>query len=150
MSGKPGVLLVQVTKDSDSIGEYEAASIYLPYNGHSEKYAQQLETLMNKHARTMQDVLGGYYMIRTLRFDSANNLGEAKFAAACLAFSDNDRGVDDALVVEHDTDGFKEMVAKVTELVREFKTDAEELEDGYDYSDYLYEHADSLMYAMGR
>ena len=89
-------------------------------------------------------------MIRTLRFDSANNPCEAKFAAACLAFSDNDRGVDDALVVEHDTGGFKEMVAKVTELVREFKTDAEELEDGYDYSDYLYEHVDSLMYAMGR
>lgn len=150
MSRKPGVLLIQITKDSDYVGEDETTPTYLPYNGHSEKYAQQLETLMNQHARTLQDVLGGYYMIRTLRFDSANNPCEAKFAAACLAFSDNDRGVDDALVVEHDTNGFKEMVAKVTELVREFKTDAEELEDGYDYSDYLYEHVDSLIYAMGR
>lgn len=150
MSRKPGVLLVQVTKDSDSIGEYEAASIYLPYNGYSEKYAQQLENLMNKHARTLQGVLGGYYMIRTLHFDSANNPCEAKFAADCLALSDNDRGVDNSQVAEYDTTGFKELVARVTELVREFKTDAEELEDGYDYSDYLYEHADSLMYAMGR
>ena len=148
MSRKPGVLLIQITKDSDYAGEDEVTPTYLPYNGHSEKYAQQLETLMNQHARTLQDVLGGYYMIRTLRFDSANNPCEAKFAAACLAFSDNDRGVDDALVVEHDTDGFKEMVAKVTELVREFKTDTEELEDGYDYGEYVDEYIDSLIYAI--
>lgn len=149
MSRKLGVLLVKVLKDSDSIGEYEAASIYLPYNGYSEKYAQQLENLMNKHARTMQGVLGGYYMIRTLHFDSANNLGEAKFAADCLALSDNDRGVDNSQVAEYDTTGFKELVARITELVREFKTDTEELDDEYYYGDYVDEHIDALIYAIG-
>ena len=53
MAGKPGVLLIQITKDSDYVGEDETTPTYLPYNGHSEKYAQQLETLMNQHARTM-------------------------------------------------------------------------------------------------
>lgn len=149
MSRKPGVLLIQITKDSDYAGEDEVTPTYLPYNGHSEKYAQQLENLMNQHARIIQGVLDGYYMIRTIRFDNANNLGEAKFAADCLALSDNDRGVDNSQVAEYDTTGFKELVARVTELVREFKTDTEELDDEYYYGDYVDEHIDALIYAIG-
>ena len=150
MSRKPGVLLIQITKDSDYAGEDEVTPTYLPYNGHSEKYAQQLETLMNQHARTIQGVLDGYYMIRTIRFDNANNLGEAKFAAACLALSDNYRGIDNSQVVEYDTAEFKELLARVTKLVREFKTDTDDLEGGYDYDEYVQEHVDSLIYAISR
>lgn len=150
MSGKPGVLLVKVLKDSDYVGEDEATPMYLPYNGYSEKYAEQLEILLDRHAHTLRSVLDGYYMIDTLRFGSANNLSEAKFAAACLAWADNDRGLECSQVVEHDTAEFKDLLARVTELVGEFKTDTEELEDGYDYSDYVNEHIDSLIYAIGR
>lgn len=148
MSGKPGILLVKVIKDSDYVGEDGATPMYLTYNGYSEKYAEQLEILLDRHAHTLRGVLGGYYMIRTIRFDSANNLGEAKFAAACLVLSDNYRGIDDSQVVEYDTAGFKELVARVTELVREFKTDTEELDDEYYYGDYVDEHIDALIYAI--
>lgn len=148
MSGKPGVLLVKVIKDSDYVGEDEATLMYLPYNGYSEKYAEQLEILLDRHAHTLRGVCGGYYMLRTLRFDSANNLGEAKFAAACLAWADNDRGLACSQVVEYDTAGFKDLLARVTELVSEFKTDVEELEDGYDYGEYVDEYIDSLIYAI--
>jgi hypothetical protein len=148
MSGKPGILLVKVIKDSDYVGEDEATPTYLTYNGYSEKYAEQLEILLDRHAHTLRGVLGGYYMIRTIRFDSANNLGEAKFAAACLAWADNDRGVDDSQVVEYDTAGFKDLLARVTELVSEFKTDVEELDDEYYYGEYVDEHIDSLIYAI--
>lgn len=150
MAGKSGVLLVKITKDSDYAGEDEATPMYLPYNGHSEKYAQQLEKLMDQHAWTMRGVLGGYYGISTIRFDSANNLGEAKFAAACLALSDNCRGIDSAQGVEYDTTGFKDLLDRVTKLVSEFKTDVEELEDGYDYGEYVDEYIDSLIYAINR
>lgn len=148
MSGKPGVLLVQIARESDFLGgEDEVTPTYLPYNGHSEKYAEQLENLMDKHARTIQCALDGYYMIRTIRFDSANNLGEAKFAAACLVLSDNYRGIDDSQVVEYDTAGFKELVAKVTDLIKKFGA---EPADKHDHSDdYVHEHIDALIYAIG-
>ena len=89
-------------------------------------------------------------MIDTLRFGSADNLSEAKFAAACLAWADNDRGLECSQVVGYDTAGFKDLLARVTELVGEFKLDVEELEDGYDYDEYVDEHVDSLIYAISR
>ena len=150
MSGKPGVLLVKVLKDSDYVGEDEATPMYLPYNGYSEKYAEQLEILLNRHAHTLRSVRDGYYMIDTLRFGSANNLSEAKFAAACLAWADNDRGLECSQVVGYGTAEFKDLLARVTELVRGFKLDVEELEDGYDYDEYVDEHVDSLIYAISR
>lgn len=58
--------------------------------------------------------------------------------------------VDNSQVAEYDTTGFKELVARVTELVREFKTDTEELDDEYYYGDYVDEYIDSLIYAIGR
>lgn len=145
MVRKPGVLLVRITKDSDYAGEEEVTHIYLSYNGYSEKYAQELEILINQHARTLQDVLGGYYIIETLRFDGANNLGEAKFAAACLVLFDTKMGVRNSRFVEYDTNSFNVLLDRVTKLVKEFKTDTGNPEDEYDYSKYVLKHIDSLI-----
>lgn len=45
--------------------------------------------------------------------------------------------------------GYVALFDTVTELVREFKTDTEELDDEYYYGDYVDEHIDALIYAIG-
>lgn len=144
MADKPGVLVISVDMITSSI-ENESTVLALPYSGYSNRYVQQLESILISYADELLEMSDQDFIIRLLLLDDTENIGEARVAANAIVAYEYDRGVGTTEVVDYDTDGFKCLVERVSGTIDKFKEDPDY---GYRERQYICDQVDELVFAI--
>lgn len=144
MADKPGVLVISVDMII-SILEHESTVLALPYSGYSNRYVQQMESILVSYAEELLEMSDQDIIIRLLLLEDGENIGEARTAANAIVAYEHDRGVGTTEVVDYDTDGFKRLVERVSGAINKFKEDPDY---GYRDKDYICDQVDSLVFAI--
>ena len=144
MADKPGVLVISVDMIISSL-ENESTVLALPYSGYSNRYVQQMESILVSYAEELLEMSDQDFIIRLLILDDGENIGEARTAAKAIVAYEHDRGVGTTEVVDYDTDGFKRLVERVSEIISKFREDPEY---GYRDIEYICDQVDSLVFTI--
>ena len=144
MADKPGVLVISVDMIISSL-ENESTVLALPYSGYSNRYVQQMESILVSYAEELLEMSDQDFIIRLLILDDGENIGEARTAAKAIVAYEHDRGVGTTEVVDYDTDGFKRLVERVSEIISKFREDPEY---GYRDREYICDQVDSLVFTI--
>lgn len=144
MADKPGVLVISVDMIISSL-ENESTVLALPYSGYSNKYVQQMESILVSYAEELLEMSDQDFIIRLLLLDDGENIGEARTAAKAIVAYEHDRGVGTTEVVDYDTDGFKRLVERVSETISKFREDPDY---GHRDKEYICDQVDSLVFAI--
>lgn len=144
MADKPGVLVISVDMIISSL-ENESTVLALPYSGYSNRYVQQMESILVSYAEELLEMSDQDFIIRLLLLDDGENIGEARTAAKAIVAYEHDRGVGTTGVVDYDTDGFKRLVERVSETISKFREDPDY---GHRDKEYICDQVDSLVFAI--
>lgn len=144
MADKPGVLVISVDMII-SILEHESTVLALPYSGYSNRYVQQMESILVSYAEELLEMSDQDIIIRLLLLEDGENIGEARTAANAIVAYEHDRGVGTTEVVDYDTDGFKRLVERVSGAINKFKEDPDY---GYRERQYICDQVDELVFAI--
>lgn len=144
MADKPGVLVISVDMIISSL-EHESTVLALPYSGYSNRYVQQMESILVSYAEELLEMSDQDIIIRLLLLEDGENIGEARTAAKAIVAYEHDRGVGTTEVVDYDTDGFKRLVERVSGAINKFKEDPDY---GYRDKEYICDQVDSLVFAI--
>lgn len=144
MADKPGVLVISVDMIISSL-EHESTVLALPYSGYSNRYVQQMESILVSYAEELLEMSDQDIIIRLLILEDGENIGEARTAAKAIVAYEHDRGVGTTEVVDYDTDGFKRLVDRVSGAINKFKEDPDY---GYRDKEYICDQVDSLVFAI--
>lgn len=144
MADKPGVLVISVDMIISSL-ENESTVLALPYSGYSNRYVQQMESILVSYAEELLEMSDQDFIIRLLLLEDGENIGEARTAAKAIVAYEHDRGVGTTEVVDYDTDGFKRLVERVSETISKFREDPDY---GHRDKEYICDQVDSLVFAI--
>ena len=144
MADKPGVLVISVDMIISSL-ENESTVLALPYSGYSNRYVQQMESILVSYAEELLEMSDQDFIIRLLLLDDGENIGEARTVAKAIVAYEHDRGVGTTEVVDYDTDGFKRLVERVSETISKFREDPDY---GHRDKEYICDQVDSLVFAI--
>ena len=144
MADKPGVLVISVDMIISTL-EHESTVLALPYSGYSNRYVQQMESILVSYAEELLEMSDQDIIIRLLLLEDGENIGEARTAANAIVAYEHDRGVGTTEVVDYDTDGFKRLVERVSGTINKFKEDPEY---GYRERQYICDQVDELVFAI--
>jgi hypothetical protein len=144
MADKPGVLVISVDMIISSL-ENESTVLALPYSGYSNRYVQQMESILVSYAEELLEMSDQDFIIRLLLLDDGENIGEARTAAKAIVAYEHDRGVGTTEVVDYDTDGFKRLVERVSETISKFREDPDY---GHRDKEYICDQVDELVFAI--
>lgn len=144
MADKPGVLVISVDMIFSSL-ENESTVLALPHSGYSNRYVQQIESILVSYAEELLEMSDQDFIIRLLLLEDGENIGEARTAAKAIVAYEHDRGVGTTEVVDYDTDGFKRLVERVSGVINKFKEDPDY---GYRDKEYICDQVDSLVFAI--
>lgn len=144
MADKPGVLVISVDMIFSSL-EHESTVLALPYSGYSNRYVQQMESILVSYTEELLEMSDQDIIIRLLLLEDGENIGEARTAAKAIVAYEHDRGVGTTEVVDYDTDGFKRLVERVSETISKFREDPDY---GYRERQYICDQVDELVFAI--
>lgn len=144
MADKPGVLVISVDMIISSL-ENESTVLALPYSGYSNRYVQQMESILVSYAEELLEMSDQDFIIRLLLLEDGENIGEARTAAKAIVAYEHDRGVGTTEVVDYDTDGFKRLVERVSGAIDKFKEDPDY---GYRERQYICDQVDELVFTI--
>lgn len=144
MADKPGVLVISVDMIISSL-EHESTVLALPYSGYSNRYVQQMESILVSYAEELLEMSDQDFIIRLLLLEDGENIGEARTAAKAIVAYEHDRGVGTTEVVDYDTDGFKRLVERVSGAIDKFKEDPDY---GYRERQYICDQVDELVFTI--
>lgn len=144
MADKPGVLVISVDMIISSL-EHESTVLALPYSGYSNRYVQQMESILVSYAEELLEMSDQDIIIRLLLLEDGENIGEARTAAKAIVAYEHDRGVGTTEVVDYDTDGFKRLVERVSGAIDKFKEDPDY---GYRERQYICDQVDELVFTI--
>lgn len=144
MADKPGVLVISVDMIISSL-EHESTVLALPYSGYSNRYVQQMESILVSYAEELLEMSDQDIIIRLLLLEDGGNIGEARTAAKAIVAYEHDRGVGTTEVVDYDTDGFKRLVERVSGAIDKFKEDPDY---GYRERQYICDQVDELVFTI--
>ena len=128
MADKPGVLVISVDMIISSL-EHESTVLALPYSGYSNRYVQQMESILVSYAEELLEMSDQDFIIRLLLLEDG----------------EHDRGVGTTEVVDYDTDGFKRLVERVSGAIDKFKEDPDY---GYRERQYICDQVDELVFTI--
>ena len=76
MADKPGVLVISVDMIISNL-EHESTVLALPYSGYSNRYVQQMESILVSYAEELLEMSDQDIIIRLLLLEDGENIGEA-------------------------------------------------------------------------